>query len=135
QYIHQIEHIGDQRAMETRLRFVEPVYHVYDYLPKPLPQVFGPAYQRLTDICVNLTRDPCLFFRRHLNPEVGTGWNRKDFELQPELCPQLFRGRVVFLAEESVQLRPYLLDVLRINLEETVDALFKTCLEFAHSRH
>ena len=60
--------------------------------------------------------------------------NGQDFELDAELLAQLFGGRVVFLAEEPVQLRPHLLDVLRIDAEKALDALLEAGLELAHPR-
>ena len=55
------------------------------------------------------------------------------------MTPNFFRSfsasRVVFLAEEPVQLRPYLLDVLGIDAEKALDALLESGLELAHARH
>ena len=55
------------------------------------------------------------------------------------LTPNFFRSfsadGIVFLPEEPVQLRPHLLDVLWIDAEKALDALFKSGLELAHARH
>ena len=55
------------------------------------------------------------------------------------LTPNFFRSfsadGIVFLAEEPVQLRPHLLDVLGIDAKKALDALLESGLELAHPRH
>jgi len=88
--------------MKSRLRLVEPVDHMGDHLAEPLPEVFRSAHQRFADVGIDLARDPCLLFGRHLDAEVGTRRDGQHFKLDPEFFPQLFHSRVVFLPEEPV---------------------------------
>ena len=60
--IDEVEDVGDQRSMESRLRLVQFVDHVCDHVRQPHPQVLGPTVERLAYTLVDFTRDPRLFF-------------------------------------------------------------------------
>ena len=135
QDLNQVQNIGDQGTVEARLRLVQPVDHVGDHLAQPLPEVFRSAHQRFADVGVDLARNPRLLLSRHLNAEVSARRDGQNLKLDPEFFPQLFHSRVIFLPEEPVQLRLNLLDVLGIDAEKALDALFKSGLELAHARH
>src|SRR5208337_175591 len=69
---------------------------------------------------------------RHLHAKVVAGGNGQDFELDAEFAAQLLGLRVVLLAEKPIQLWPHLLDVLRIDRQERLDALLELGLELPH---
>jgi len=52
-------------------------------------------------------------------------WEWQDFELHDELAAQLLGLRIVLLTEESIQFGPHLLDVLRIDGKNGLNALLE----------